>query len=431
MKSINVLVFPCGSEVGLEINKSLKYVSFINLYGGSSVNDHGEWEYENYIPNIPYIDDTEFIEKLNGIITRYNIDFIFPALDSAALKLSQVREQLKAQVLTSSKEAVETCRSKAKTYAKLKGCNFLPQIYSSVDEVTEFPVLIKPAVGQGAKGVKRITNQEELRFELMHREEEQVICEYLPGTEYTVDCFTDKCGNLRFASHRSRRRIKNGISVNSVLEPNDDNIQKIAMEINSRMKFRGVWFFQVKRNKNDEYRLMECATRVAGTMCVERARGVNLPLLTIFDFMGYDVDINPQFDFVETDRALSNDYNLRFCYNELYIDYDDTIVIRGKVNEQAISLLYRCLNRNIPIYLVTKHDGDIYESLRKYHLNSDIFKKIIHITHDDDKSKYIHPSPAALYIDDSFAERNKINKVLGIKTMGVDNLEVLLNGVMM
>ena len=62
MQHKNILVFPCGSEVGLEINKSLKDISFITLFGGSSVSDHGLWEYENYIPNIPYITDNEFID---------------------------------------------------------------------------------------------------------------------------------------------------------------------------------------------------------------------------------------------------------------------------------------------------------------------------------------------------------------------------------
>ena len=31
MRHVNILVFPCGSEVGLEINKSLKDISFITL----------------------------------------------------------------------------------------------------------------------------------------------------------------------------------------------------------------------------------------------------------------------------------------------------------------------------------------------------------------------------------------------------------------
>lgn len=428
MKNIKVLVFPCGSEVGLEINKSLKDISFITLYGGSSVADHGEWEYENYIGTIPYITDDHFVEKLNEIIDRYHIDYIFPAFDAAVLKLSECRDDLHAEVLTSSKEAVQTCRSKEKTYEKLAGAYFLPKVYLSPDEVQEYPVLMKPAVGQG---VKLIPDEETLKFELEHRAEKQVVCEYLPGMEYTVDCFTDRYGVLKYCAHRSRRRIKNGISVNSVLEPESEEVQKIAKEINARMSFRGVWFFQLKLSKNNEYRLMEVATRVAGTMCVERARGVNLPLLTVFDGMGYDVEIQPEFNSVETDRALSNCYKIDLDFDELYIDYDDTIIIHDRVNIWALALIYKCLNRNIPVYLVTKHKNDIYQSLRKRHIGTEIFRQIIHLGEGEKKVDYIHPGEKALYIDDSFAERTAVKKYFGIKVMGVDNLEVLLNGVMM
>lgn len=431
MKHINVLVFPCGSEVGLEIRKSLESISFITLYGGSSVDDHGRWEYENYISTLPYITDESFVSKINDIIHKYHIDYIMPALDSVVLKLSEVRDFLDAVVMTSSKDTVSICRSKSKTYERLAGTDFLPKVYTSADEIDDYPVLMKPSVGQGAQGIKKIGNKEELAYEWQHAPSEQVICEFLPGTEYTVDCFTDRHGELKFASHRSRRRIKNGISVNSVLEPYDKKIQDIAEEINSRMNFRGVWFFQVKLNARNEYRLMECATRVAGTMCVERARGVNLPLLTIFDFMGYDVSIAPQFDRVETDRALSNAYDLGFAYNELYIDYDDTIIIHDHVNEGMMALLYRCLNRNIPVYLITKHAKDIHEELKIRCIDEHIFTKIIHIGKEERKKDYIKPSSGALYIDDSFAERKEIHEAFGIKTVGVDMMDVLLNGVMM
>lgn len=431
MRHVNVLVFPCGSEVGLEINKSLKDISFITLYGGSSVADHGEWEYENYIGTIPYITDDHFVEKLNEIIDQYHIDYIFPAFDAAVLKLSECRDDLHAEVLTSSKEAVQTCRSKEKTYKKLAGAYFLPKVYLSPDEVKEYPVLMKPAVGQGGQGVKLIPDAETLKFELKHRAEKQVVCEYLPGMEYTVDCFTDRYGVLKYCAHRSRRRIKNGISVNSVLELESEEVQKIAKEINARMNFRGVWFFQLKLSKNNEYRLMEAATRVAGTMCVERARGVNLPLLTVFDGMGYDVEIQPEFNSVETDRALSNCYKIDLDFDELYIDYDDTIIVHDKVNIWALALIYKCLNRNIPVYLVTKHKNDIYQSLRERHIGTEMFRQIIHLGEGEKKVDYIHPGKKALYIDDSFAERAAVKKHFGIKVMGVDNLEVLLNGVMM
>lgn len=431
MKNIKVLVFPCGSEVGLEINKSLKDISFITLYGGSSVADHGEWEYENYIGTIPYITDDHFVEKLNGIIDQYHIDYVFPAFDAVILKLSECRDDLHAEVLTSSKETVQICRSKEKTYKNLTGAYFLPKVYLSPDEVREYPVLMKPAVGQGGQGVKLILDEETLRFELEHRAEKQVVCEYLPGMEYTVDCFTDRYGILKYCAYRSRRRIKNGISVNSVLEPESEEVQKIAKEINTRMNFRGVWFFQLKLSKNNQYKLMEIATRVAGTMCVERARGVNLPLLTVFDGMGYDVEIQPEFNSVETDRALSNCYKIDLEFDELYIDYDDTIIVHDKVNIWALALIYKCLNRNIPVYLVTKHKNDIYQSLRERHIGTELFKQIIHVGEKEKKVDYMHPGEKALYIDDSFAERTAVKKHFGIKVMGVDNLEVLLNGVMM
>ena len=253
----------------------------------------------------------------------------------------------------------------------------------------------------------------------------------MPGTEYTVDCFTDKYGKLKFCSHRSRRRIKSGISVNSVLESFDKRIEEIALIINSKFCFRGAWFFQVKLSKNNEYKLMEIGTRVAGTMCVQRARGVNLPLLTVFDGLGYDIDVKPQFDFVETDRALTNCYNINFKFDELYIDYDDTLVIHNKINLQAITLLYKCVNNGIPVILITKHLTDIYAALDENKIDDKLFKKIIQIKPDEHKFGYITPSKDALFLDDSFKERREIIEKFGIKAVGVDMLEVFLNGVIM
>lgn len=428
MKHSSILVFPCGSEVGLEINKSLQDISFITLYGGASVPDHGKWEYENYIGNIPYITDTNFVDKLNKIIEKYDIDFIFPALDSVALVLSDLRDSIKATILTSSKDTVNICRSKSKTYEAFKGCDFLPEIYRNSVNI-DFPVFMKPAIGQGAQGARLIHSKDELEFELSQTVEEQVLCEYLPGMEYTVDCFTDMNGVLKYCAHRSRNRIKSGISVNSQLEPTNSRVSEIANIINQKLNFKGAWFFQLKEAKDGQLKLMEVATRIAGTMCIERARGVNLPLLTVFDALGYEVEVSPQFDKVEVDRALTNCYKLNFKFDELYIDYDDTVIIRDKVNLKVIALLYKCADQDIPIYLITKHHKDILQELKERKISIDLFKEIIHIEQGDDKSKYISPSKDALFIDDSFAERNNISKKHGIKSMGVDNIEVLLNGV--
>ena len=63
----NILVFPCGSEIGLEIYRSLRYSIHFNLIGASSVEDHGRFVYENYIGGLPYITDSNFIDAIREI----------------------------------------------------------------------------------------------------------------------------------------------------------------------------------------------------------------------------------------------------------------------------------------------------------------------------------------------------------------------------
>ncbi len=427
MKQIKIMVFPCGSEIGLELHRSLKDIRFIDLYGASSVDDHGRWVYKNYIGDIPFISDPAFVDVLNRYIDELGIDFIFPAFDSVILALSENREKLHAKLLTCPHETVEICRSKSKTYARLAGCDFLPKIYKTPDEIEQYPVIIKPTESQGAQGFMILKTKDELHHELSVRSEEQVVCEYLPGEEYTIDCFTDRHGKLRYASCRNRHRIKNGISVNSTLIAPDARVLEIAEAINQRMEFRGVWFFQLKLNTQGEYRLLECATRVAGTMCVERAAGINLALLTVFDAMDYDIDIPGQISNVTVDRALNNVFKLDIDYDEVYMDFDDTVIVHDRVNFNVLRFIYQCVENKIPVILLTRHETDIIADLKARRIAPELFDKIICLPRSERKIDHVSPSKKALFVDDSFAERKSMQDAYGIWTLGVDAVEALLD----
>jgi hypothetical protein len=427
MEQVNILVFPCGSEIGLELHRALKDIRFINLYGGSSTDDHGKWVYKNYIGGIPYITDESFIEKFNKVIDDNNIDFVFPAMDNVIFSLSKMRPLLHAELLTCPDDAAQLCRSKAKTYERLKGCDFLPKTYENADDVDEYPVIIKPAESQGSQGFMILKSRSELEYELSVREGTQVICEYLPGEEYTIDCFTDRNGKLRFYSCRNRHRIKNGISVNSSLMEPDDRIREIAETINSKMELRGVWFFQLKRNKNGDYRLLECATRVAGTMCLERASGVNLALLTVFDALGYDLEIEPTIPHAEVDRALHNIFRLDIDYNEAYIDFDDTLIVHGRVNFTVLRFIYQCVEKGVRVILLTRHETDIVEDMKAYRIYPELFDEIVCIPRSERKIDHVKPTDRALFIDDSFAERKAMRDAFGVTALGVDAVEALID----
>ncbi len=427
MKQINILVFPCGSEIGLEIHRALKDIRFITLFGGSGVDDHGKWVYKNYFGDIPFINDPKFVDVLNKYIDENNIDYIFPALDSAILALSQNRDKLHAKLLGCEHEAIEICRSKSKTYSRLAGCDFLPQTYSDPEQIQDYPVIIKPTESQGSQGFMILKNKQQLLHELSLRSDEQVVCEYLPGEEYTIDCFTDRHGKLRYAACRNRNRIKNGISVNSRVMQPDDRIIEIAEQINEKIAFRGVWFFQLKRNSKGEYRLLECATRVAGTMCVQRAAGINLALLTVFDAEGYDIDLPDMVEGVEVDRALHNIFKLDIEYDEVYMDFDDTVIVHDKINFTVLRFIYQCVERGIPVILLTRHDTDVTVDLKQRKIDPNLFDKIVCIPRSERKIDHVSPKKRSLFIDDSFAERKSMHDAFGTIALGVDAVEALID----
>ena len=72
----NILVFPCGSEIGLEVYRSLKNSTYFNLIGGSSIDDHGRFVFDNYISGIPYVTDACFIPNMKRIVNSKNMSQI-------------------------------------------------------------------------------------------------------------------------------------------------------------------------------------------------------------------------------------------------------------------------------------------------------------------------------------------------------------------
>lgn len=424
----NVLVFPCGSEVGLEINKSLNLSTHFELFGASSVEDHGKLVFQNYINDLPFVDDEQFITRINQVIDRHKIKYIIPAHDDAVTILSQAVAdgKLNCSVLTSPAKTCEIARSKLKTYQELSGDVLVPKVYKSAEAIpkTDFPVFLKPDASQGSKGTYLAESISDVHSQTS-KNPELIILEYLPGKEYTVDCFTDKNGILRFCEGRQRARISNGISVKSFII-SDPRFMQVAQTINKKLKFRGVWFFQLKEDRHGELVLMEFAPRVAGTMGLSRCRGVNLVLLSLFDAMDFDIDITENKYELTIDRALENSYQSNLKYKNVYIDFDDLVIFHGKVNTQILAFIYQCFNNQIKVHLLTRHKADLTKSLKKHRLSS-LFDSITWVKDNTDKSDYIK-EPDSIFIDDSFAERKKVQLNCNIPVFDGHMLEALMEG---
>jgi hypothetical protein len=418
-----VLVFPCGSEVGLELFRSLGADTHIELHGASSTpSNHGRYLYVNYADGLPYVTDPDFVDALNALILSRRIDYLFPAMDCVALSLAAHQEQLACRVIGSPLETCRICCSKRATYEALSGILRVPRLYRTLDRVSQWPIFLKPDSGYGSRGTRRAGSREEAEF-FLNREKGLLAMEYLPGREYTVDCFTDRHRNLLFAGARERLRIQNGISVHS--RPVEGAaFQELAKTINDGLPLRGVWFFQLKEADDGALTLLEVAPRVAGTMALHRNLGVNLALLSVFDAMEMDVSIQVNDFQIEIDRALAGRFHTDLSYEHVYMDLDDCLVCDGVINTQAVAFLYQCVNRRIAIYLLTRHAGSVGEILRRTRLTG-LFDDIIHLQPGDRKSDFIRHA-RAIFIDDSFRERKDVHEQRGIPVFAPDAIECLM-----
>ena len=426
---IKVLVFPCGSEIALEIFRALQYEKHIELWGGSSVSsNHGKFLFKNYIEGIPFVNRENFIPELDKTLKKYGIEYIFPAMDSVLLELSKNQGRLFSKVVGSPYETNSVCISKLKTYRLFKGKVLVPEVYGLEDlsdGFAGFPVFLKPESGYGSRGTYIAGSRGDVSFYL-EQAPSLLILEYLPGKEYTVECFTDYKGRLRFVGGRERLRIQNGIAVHS--RPVDHpGFATMAEVINNHLTFRGTWFFQLKENAAGEPVLMEIAPRAAGTAALNRNKGINLPLLSLYDAQGSDVDIIENNCKLEIDRALTNRFKIDCNYKYVYVDFDDCVIIKNKINTLLMMFLYQCINENKTIVLLSKHKGkeDLENQLKTFRIDH-LFDEIIHLSPEDSKADYIKRFPA-IFIDDSFGERRSVFKTTGIPVFDLSSIEGLID----
>lgn len=431
MQKCHVMIFPAGSEIGLEINRALKYSKFVKVYGATSVRDHSEMVYENLITDIPFLGKDNLIEKLNVCIQECAIDYIYPAYDAIQIYLMEHQDEIRAKIVSAPYETVKLLRSKKKTYqffrkfGEGRDTSFIPKTWDNIEDVLKYPVFVKPAEGQGSEGAMLVTTKEEL-IRASEKDSSLVICEYLSGEEYTVDCFTDRHGNLIASKLRKRMRIRMGIAVRSEAIHKDEEVLRIAQVINSKIKMVGAWFFQLKKNCEGEYKLLEISPRIPGTCGLSRNMGINFPLLTLFCLWGEDVSIIDNEYGIMVERAFYSSYKIDIEYETVYLDYDDTLILDNRVNILCMTFIYQALQKGKKIVLLSKHGKDLLEDLSRKCIDKNIFSKIIILNKCDEKYKYI-TEVNAIFIDDSFAERKKVKEIKNIPVFDVDMIESLID----
>lgn len=442
---LKVLVWPCTTEIGREVIKALRDDKDIELVLAAS---EGPWQGRFKLPDVS---DWLWPAELRALVVAESITHIYPCHDAVINALAGNIELFDTAIIGQTPEAALTCDSKLATYQALRDVVTIPLNLYRTDstrlawelDVTA-PLFVKPDAGNASRGTTMLRACEFdsaisdaiQRAIDSSRNGDALVCEYLPGPEFTIDCFSDRERGLLWYSTRSRDRTTGGISV--ATERISANVygsiapvmSAWATNISKALSMRGAWFFQVKLREDGEPALLEVGARIAGGSALARANGVNLPLLSLYESLRIPLKVMDTNCVTALRRPLANEYDLAFRWDALYIDLDDTLICKGQVNHRLMALCYKAVADNKKLVMLTRTDSGsaIGGKLTGYGISEHLFDDIFCLGSGSAHSKadYIRDKTGAIFIDDSFREREDVHQRLGIPVFDAAGAECLL-----
>ncbi len=201
---INVLVTGCGGDIGQSIGKILNEYDLVdNLYGCDiSDKNAAQFIYPNFFIGLS-CKDINYCKNLEKIVLEKKIDLIIP-ISEPELRFF-TNEKISA--IGNSNLIISSLEARKVGFDKLNTANFLKKeglpypvtfAIESVDEIVNFPVILKSRTGSGSSDVSIVKDIDTLTF-MKNRNPDFIVQEYLDGDngEYTCGVFRSKKGVIR------------------------------------------------------------------------------------------------------------------------------------------------------------------------------------------------------------------------------------------
>lgn len=419
---LDLLVWPCFSTVGIEIANQLRFTKNVNVIGASTKVDHPIKDLYKNVIQLPHVNTIESLNEYKPLLSNV---VIFPAHDYV-LDYITLNENLK--YIGSPRETIENLRNKKTTYKLIEKSNlreYGPKIFSELGDVI-FPVYAKPVNGYGSQDHYLIDNLNELTSKI-NEFDSYVFQEVLPGEEFTTECFSDIHGNLVYELSRTRKRIRMGTALSFDSPPDKTlaTLTYLAEEISSIFKMRGPWNFQTKIDRNSKLRILEISPRIPGSAVWSRSHGYNVAEMAVYDYQEKSVNALDQEYRFEIERELASYVKLNYSYKHVYIDLDETLVVKGKLEPMMMAFIVKSRNEGKMIHLITKSlEKNLNSYLCKYHIEN-FFDTIIHLSENEKKEHHVHFLDS-IFIDDSYQNRMNVKEALGIPVFSPDMIPLMV-----
>lgn len=294
----------------------------------------------------PAVSDKRYVDILLAICEEEKVDILIPGI-SQELPLLQARksefEAIGTKVSVSAGEGLNIANDKILLYNYMKENGFKVPQFKVARNIGEFgqccmelgypqnALCVKMKDGSGSRGI-RIIDPEKSRFDIFVGEKpnsffttyddmisilkeasempELLIMEYLPGMEYSVDLLAEN-GKVLYIVGRESNVINASIPQEATLAFNEE-AYRMSKEIVESLKLDGNVDLDFKFDKDGHPQLMEINPRLAATLSVIAAGGVNLLYLRVKQLLGEALP----------EVSVNYGVKLKRRYQELFCDKD-------------------------------------------------------------------------------------------------------------
>ena len=325
LKDITVLVSACGYQFMPALADCLKNNGErkVRIVGTDMNYDETILQMVDAFYQVPKAKDPSYCDVVLDICEKEKVDIILPTMSAELIPLLDNLNRFEEKgiiVSISNRHSIEVTNNKLNFYKFMRENN-LPMVdfyqVNSVEDIKEafkkldYPnksVCVKALESSGSRGI-RIVDPSKSRYDIFFNEKpnsfyisyeelieilsekeeipEMVVMEAIPGEEFSVDLVADH-GKVLYMGARQSNTIIASIPQTATLFE-DKEAYKICEDVVRLLEIDGNADFDFKYDKDHHPILMEVNPRIAATMAIFKAGGMNLPYLRIKQLLGEEL----------------------------------------------------------------------------------------------------------------------------------------------
>jgi carbamoyl-phosphate synthase large subunit len=216
--------------------------------------------------SVPLIDDPGYVGALESLCEQHGVGAVLPLTDLDIEVLARARAEGRLPALVPSPEVARATYDKYEAHLMLLRLSLpSPPTVLPDDDLTaiEYPVMVKPRRGSGARSIHRAGDAAQARFFAGYVPEPTMVQRAMGGPELSIDCLGDLDGRCLNAIPRTMLESRGGESIKGQVI-HDEELIELGRRTMEALEVCGPATIQVFRDPDIGLAITDVNTRFGG-----------------------------------------------------------------------------------------------------------------------------------------------------------------------